>query len=110
MSFVLLHGFTGAPSSWRAIAAGLVPCLIPALPGHAGASTVPTWDEAVDVLARIVSRARFDGAHLVGYSLGGRLALGLAARRPELFSAVTLIGAQPGLADPAERAERARAD
>jgi 2-succinyl-6-hydroxy-2,4-cyclohexadiene-1-carboxylate synthase len=38
--------------------------------------------------------------------MGGRVALGLLVRHPDLFSAATLIGASPGLADPAERAAR----
>lgn len=34
---------------------------------------------------------------LVGYSLGGRVALQLAASRPELFSRVAVVSASPGL-------------
>ncbi|MCB1058004.1 MAG: hypothetical protein KDD11_21090, partial [Acidobacteria bacterium] len=36
--------------------------------------------------------------HLAGYSLGGRLALGLLAAHPDRFSGATLIGTNPGLA------------
>jgi 2-succinyl-6-hydroxy-2,4-cyclohexadiene-1-carboxylate synthase len=49
---------------------------------------------------------------LVGYSMGGRLALH-AALAPALrarIRRVVLIGASPGLADPAEREARRRAD
>ena len=46
----------------------------------------------------------------VGYSLGGRLCLRLALDRPELVRALVLVGASPGIADPAARAERRAAD
>ena len=48
--------------------------------------------------------------HLVGYSLGGRLALRLALHHPERFLSLTLISASPGLPMVAERAARRRTD
>jgi 2-succinyl-6-hydroxy-2,4-cyclohexadiene-1-carboxylate synthase len=49
-------------------------------------------------------------AHLAGYSLGARLALGIAVRHPERVSRLTLVGAHPGLASDTERDERRRSD
>jgi 2-succinyl-6-hydroxy-2,4-cyclohexadiene-1-carboxylate synthase len=49
------------------------------------------------------------GAAVVGYSMGGRLALHLAAREPDRFAALATIGASPGIDDAAERRRR-RAD
>jgi 2-succinyl-6-hydroxy-2,4-cyclohexadiene-1-carboxylate synthase len=49
------------------------------------------------------------GAYL-GYSLGGRVALHLALAQPEQVTALVLIGAHPGIEDPAEREARATAD
>ena len=48
-------------------------------------------------------------SHLVGYSMGGRLALWIAVRHPERVLSVTTIGAHAGL-EPGERAQRAAAD
>jgi 2-succinyl-6-hydroxy-2,4-cyclohexadiene-1-carboxylate synthase len=48
--------------------------------------------------------------HLAGYSLGARLALGIAVRHPERVRRLTLIGVHPGLATQAERDERRRSD
>ncbi len=48
--------------------------------------------------------------HLVGYSLGGRLALQLAARHPEKILSLTLLSSSPGLPSAAGRAARRRAD
>jgi 2-succinyl-6-hydroxy-2,4-cyclohexadiene-1-carboxylate synthase len=63
------------------------------------------WTE-VDRLAGIVSGSAASGAHLVGYSMGARVALGLALRYPQLVSRLTLIGVNPGLEDQRARAER----
>jgi 2-succinyl-6-hydroxy-2,4-cyclohexadiene-1-carboxylate synthase len=127
---VLLHGFTGSPDSWAEVLARLDPgdAIAPALLGHDGTPgdrAVRTFDDEVDRLAGLIeerwpeareSEARGSeargpaGAHLVGYSMGGRVALGLLVRHPRLFSGATLIGASPGLCDPAERHARARRD
>lgn len=113
---VLLHGFTGSPASWDEVLAALAPAapvLAPAALGHDGSpgrGGVPTFEAEIDRLAGLIREHDFDGAHLAGYSMGGRLALGLVIRHPRLFSSATLIGASPGLADPRERAARAARD
>ena len=50
------------------------------------------------------------GSAVVGYSMGGRLALHAALREPERFGALVLVGASAGIEDPAERDERRRSD
>jgi 2-succinyl-6-hydroxy-2,4-cyclohexadiene-1-carboxylate synthase len=50
------------------------------------------------------------GAVLVGYSLGGRLALRAAVRDPGRYGGVVTVGASAGLDDPALRSARAEAD
>ena len=47
---------------------------------------------------------------LIGYSLGGRLALRAALRTPESFAAVVLVGATAGIEEGPLRAARAEAD
>jgi 2-succinyl-6-hydroxy-2,4-cyclohexadiene-1-carboxylate synthase len=59
-------------------------------------------------LARISEEA--SSLHVVGYSLGARLALGLAARHPTRVSRLTLISAHPGLESDGERSQRRAAD
>jgi 2-succinyl-6-hydroxy-2,4-cyclohexadiene-1-carboxylate synthase len=46
----------------------------------------------------------------VGYSMGGRLVLHLAAREPDRFAALATVGASPGIDDPREREARRAAD
>lgn len=90
--------------------------LTPPLPGHH--RQVPVADgfaANVDATVRILSEMRpvaerDQPVHLAGYSLGARVALGLAIRHPRLVARLTLIGVHPGIIDPAERARRIAAD
>ncbi|MEA2427576.1 MAG: 2-succinyl-6-hydroxy-2,4-cyclohexadiene-carboxylate synthase [Thermoleophilaceae bacterium] len=50
------------------------------------------------------------GSAVVGYSMGGRLALHAAIRDPERFGALVLVGVTAGIVDPREREERRRSD
>ncbi|HEX8648914.1 MAG TPA: alpha/beta fold hydrolase [Thermoleophilaceae bacterium] len=50
------------------------------------------------------------GSAAVGYSMGGRLVLHLAAREPERLGAIVTVGASAGIGDPAARAARRAAD
>jgi 2-succinyl-6-hydroxy-2,4-cyclohexadiene-1-carboxylate synthase len=114
-SFVLLHGFSGSPASWQAVSAGLptaAEIFCPAIVGHAS-DTGPAVDfvTEVDRLAKAIAARGVSGAHICGYSLGARVALGLLIRHPGLFARATLVGANPGLPeDSPERAERMAAD
>lgn len=47
---------------------------------------------------------------VVGYSMGGRLALHAALREPERFAALVLIGVSAGIEDTGEREQRRAAD
>lgn len=113
--WVLLHGFTGSPASWDEVCAALAPhgeAFCPALVGHAqDTGAAVDFVAEVDRLARLIRASRFERAHLCGYSLGARLALGLLAHHPALFARATLIGVHPGLPEHGrERDERAVAD
>jgi 2-succinyl-6-hydroxy-2,4-cyclohexadiene-1-carboxylate synthase len=60
-----------------------------------------------------IEAAAAAGAALVGYSLGGRLALHAAlraAREPERLGALIVLGTSAGIEDPADRGRRRRAD
>jgi 2-succinyl-6-hydroxy-2,4-cyclohexadiene-1-carboxylate synthase len=111
-ALVLLHGFTQTGRSWDPVRAALRgryrDVLAPDLRGHGAAGEGrPVTLEAVlgDVAA--LAAARFA---LAGYSMGGRIALLFALAQPERVERLVLVGASPGLADPAERATRRAAD
>jgi 2-succinyl-6-hydroxy-2,4-cyclohexadiene-1-carboxylate synthase len=111
-----LHGFTGSPGSFDAVTRSLTarPLVVetPALLGHGAPDDEDVGDfrGEVERLARRLATRFPDPVHLVGYSLGGRVAVGLLCRHPELFSSSTLISAQPGLADVGARIDRRTAD
>jgi 2-succinyl-6-hydroxy-2,4-cyclohexadiene-1-carboxylate synthase len=106
---VLVHGFTQTQAAWEPVAAGLRArwrLVRVDLPGHGGSAGVRAgFAEAAGLLGECGGRAAY-----VGYSLGGRLGLRLALDRPALVRALVLLGASPGIADPAARAERRAAD
>jgi pimeloyl-ACP methyl ester carboxylesterase len=83
---VCLHGFMDTWRTWELVLRALErrhDVLAPTLPGHAGG---PPFDAAagqagvVDAVERAMDDAGFETAHLVGNSLGGYVALQLAAR------------------------------
>jgi 2-succinyl-6-hydroxy-2,4-cyclohexadiene-1-carboxylate synthase len=104
-----LHGFTGSGADFSPFARELSrPVLAPDLPGHGRAGCPPPHGCSLLRVARPLGRLadRCGASVLLGYSMGGRHALALAARRPERFDAVILIGTSPGLQDPGARAAR----
>lgn len=114
---LLLHGFTGSHETWQP----LVECLSQDqfvvtldLPGH-GDTELPnastwTFSHVIADLAWIIE-ARLGGrGDVLGYSMGGRLALALALAHPDRVRRLILESASPGIADDAERAARQLAD
>ncbi len=118
---VLLHGFTGTHRTWDLLVERLSKThfvILPDLPGH-GKSGVSRPSEMCvgltsDAIAEVVRLANHGGhgrkAALIGYSLGGRIALDMACKHQELLSCLVLEGTSPGVASPSERAERKASD
>jgi len=85
---LLIHGFSAAWRIWAPILPALEQhhdVLAVTLLGHSGgpeyvAGSAPTLGAMADALERDLDRAGFEQAHIVGNSLGGWLALELAAR------------------------------
>ncbi|MFI5004814.1 MAG: alpha/beta fold hydrolase [Solirubrobacterales bacterium] len=112
-SVVLLHGFSGTRRAWDGVVGRLDPerysPLALDLLGHGEAADAPRPITFAGAAEHVLgaSPARFT---LCGYSLGGRVALHVALAAPERVRRLVLVGANPGIEDEAERAERRRSD
>ncbi len=108
---LLLHGFTHTGASWDPVVAALgerYRATAPDIRGHGSASDAePVTLESVLADLDALAPERFT---LVGYSMGGRLALHAALAMPYRVDSLILIGASPGLANRGEREERRRLD
>jgi 2-succinyl-6-hydroxy-2,4-cyclohexadiene-1-carboxylate synthase len=106
-ALILLHGFTNTGRSWDPVIAALgerYRAIAPDIRGHGEASgrEPVTREGVIEDTAGLV-----DGPFtLAGYSMGGRIALHVALALPERVQRLALVGASPGIADPAERAAR----
>lgn len=106
--FVLLHGFTQTLRAWGPFADRLAErrgVLGVDLPGHGGSAGVEVdLTGTAELLA-----ASIPPGIVVGYSMGGRVALHLALRHPEVVTGLVLLSTTAGIDDADERAAR-RAD
>ena len=114
---LLLHGFTGRGTSWAAHARALARrfrTIVVDLPGHGRSGTARpermSVERTADDLATILERSDAVPAHVVGYSLGARVALRLAIAHPASVDRLVLESASAGLDTDAERAARREAD
>src|SRR5579884_2652295 len=108
---LLLHGFTHTGASWAPVRAALgrsYRAIAPDIRGHGSAADRQPVElgPVLDDLAE----AAPESFVLAGYSMGGRLALHLALAHPQRVKRLVLVGASPGIADPADRRERQEAD
>jgi len=112
----LLHGFTQSGRSWHEVISAMPSgrrWVVPDLRGHGETRTRPgapcTMDACTADLEMLWDLLGIGRTHLVGYSMGGRLALHVAARRPERLLSLLTIGAHAGL-DEEARAGRLMGD
>jgi len=115
---LLLHGFTGSAAEWAALIPQLAAqreLIAVDLIGH-GRSSAPadparySMERCVADLLALLDALGLAQIDLLGYSLGGRVALQLAAVAPARIARLILESASPGVADPAERAARVASD
>lgn len=115
---VLLHGFTGSGRTLARTAedfADRFETLRIDLLGH-GQSDAPdriapyAMERCAGQVAAVIERLAGGRAHLLGYSMGGRVALSLAAFHPEQVRSALLVGARAGIESAPDRARRIAAD
>jgi 2-succinyl-6-hydroxy-2,4-cyclohexadiene-1-carboxylate synthase len=111
---VFLHGFSGDSQEWQAVGDRFsgCPCLYIDLPGHGGSGdiVVTTFAQMRDRLSATLNSYNILSYWLVGYSLGGRIAMDFACQQPKGICGLIVEGGHPGLMDDAERPSRMASD
>ena len=115
---VLLHGFTGNHTSWDEWLPELSKrfrVFALDLPGHGdtkfdGRDSATGLPHVAAVIDRWLEKQGVVKADFIGYSMGGRTLLHLAALFPQRISSMIILSASPGIEDAAERSRRAHAD
>jgi len=100
-----LHGFLGNPSDWETVFQGNRWGHDLCAPDLFKSQSVPSLEACAQEFNQKV--AKDSGPHiLIGYSLGGRLAMHALTQQPALWKAAIIISAHPGLDDEEKKKER----
>ncbi|GJM41235.1 MAG: putative 2-succinyl-6-hydroxy-2,4-cyclohexadiene-1-carboxylate synthase [Ardenticatenaceae bacterium] len=117
-TLLLLHGFTGSCISWAShisVFTEQFSLISVDILGHGRSASPPDPNRyamlkvAADIIA-LLDEWQVAQTAVLGYSMGGRLALYLATHFPERFSQLILESSSPGLATEAERIARRQRD
>jgi len=112
-ALVFLHYFGGSSRAWRQVAALLADrwrCVIPDLRGFGDSDAIPDQydlNNAADEVLALVSALKIESFGLVGHSMGGKIALVVAARQPPGLSHLVLLAPSPPTPEPMNASERA---
>lgn len=116
-TIVMIHGFTGSTHTWEPVASQLSGFRVVAIDciGHGETdSPVDTalyeMEHQVEVLEEICKQMQLASFNLLGYSMGGRIALSYAVKYPERIETLILESASPGLKSEEERTARKQGD
>ena len=101
-----LHGFLGSPRDWDQFGdfgtgQPVITADLFGAEAFADALTLAEWADTY-----FAERVGAGPNYLLGYSLGGRLALHLATRFHDAWDGIIIVGANPGLDAPEARAAR----
>ncbi|HGA2976749.1 TPA: 2-succinyl-6-hydroxy-2,4-cyclohexadiene-1-carboxylate synthase [Klebsiella aerogenes] len=107
---VFLHGFSGDRDEWRTVGEAFPawPRLYLDLPGHGGSAdiTVDGFTGVSELLQATLNSYNILDYWLVGYSLGGRVAMNFACQPRAGLRGLIVEGGHPGLQDEASRQAR----
>ena len=117
-TIVFLHGFTGSVSTWQEVwdsLEGSFRLIAVDLMGH-GKSAKPSDASRYEMAAQLAdldalfAELKLNNFTLVGYSMGGRIALAYTREYPDHVKSLILESTSPGLRTAEERALRVAAD
>jgi 2-succinyl-6-hydroxy-2,4-cyclohexadiene-1-carboxylate synthase len=115
---LLLHGFTGSTGAWDDLRAQLSPgtrVIALDLIGHGESAAPPdpsryTLEWCARDLLALLDWLHLEQVNVLGYSMGGRVALHFAVMAPQRVNTLILESASPGIEDPTERIRRVEND
>ena len=111
-----LHGFTGSGEDFARLATSLGgPFAAVDFVGHGGSdspeSTEPySMKFAVGVVFEVVRVLGWDSVDVIGYSMGGRVAVSLFSQSPIWLNSLTVVVSHAGIADEVKRRQRVKQD
>lgn len=103
---VFLHGLFGQGKNFGTVAAPLgelATCRLVDLPNHGLSPWTDTFDldEQAEIVADWIAEAAVMPVTLIGHSLGGKIAMRVALRRPELIDRLVVVDISPARNDAA---------
>lgn len=111
---VFLHGFSGDCHEWQEVGEVFANYsrLYVDLPGHGGSAAIRVdgFDDVTGLLRKTLVSYNILNFWLVGYSLGGRVAMMAACQGMPGLCGVIVEGGHPGLQNAEQRTERQRSD
>ncbi|MBO0359423.1 alpha/beta hydrolase [Hymenobacter sp. BT186] len=106
LTFVCLHYWAGSGREWEAVSKLLAPDFAVLAPDLGGFGEAPapaggyTVDAYTDQLAAYLANKKLARYVVVGHSMGGKIALALAARQPAGLVGVALLSPSPPTPEP----------
>jgi len=111
-SLVFLHYFGGSSGAWTEVIEKLATdyhCVAPDLRGFGASDALPENYEVKDYaddVADLISILTIENYVLIGHSMGGKIALALAARKPKNLQSLILLAPSPPTPEPIKETER----
>ncbi|MFQ5499417.1 MAG: 2-succinyl-6-hydroxy-2,4-cyclohexadiene-1-carboxylate synthase [Candidatus Zixiibacteriota bacterium] len=115
-TILFLHGFMGSCHDWDEVTGYLTDfrCVSLDLPGHGRTTTGDrrslSFEGCAKEIIRFMDDNRMDKTDIIGYSMGGRLALYLTIAYPDRFDRTLVESASAGLPTESERSQRRKQD
>jgi pimeloyl-ACP methyl ester carboxylesterase len=111
-SLVFLHYFGGSSRAWKEVITELAAeyhSVAPDLRGFGSSDSLPenyAVKDYADDVADLIRALEIENYALIGHSMGGKIALALAARRPKGLRSLILLAPSPPTLEPIKEEER----
>lgn len=97
---IVLHGLLGSSSNWSStcqIIGEYLHVYVPDLRNHGRSPQSPdlNYDIMVQDIKHLMDRLQFDSAHILGHSMGGKIAMLFADQYPEMVRTLAVIDIAP---------------